>query len=144
MIKFEVHGTPIPWKAPVTNRFGGIHGREDMKAWQAAITEIAMNIMGDDPPLDGPIYLGLDFMLDIPGYIRRSKKKHMSALSGDIAPVKRPDLSNFVKCVEDALSGVVFVDDSQVICCHSSKKYSHVSGVVIAVNLAIMDTDEHD
>lgn len=44
-----------------------------------------------------------------------SKKKAEAANSGDIRPTTKPDLDNCAKAVLDALNGVAFYDDSQVV-----------------------------
>ena len=36
-------------------------------------------------------------------------------LAGEIRPVKRPDLSNIIKTVEDALNGLAYLDDKQLV-----------------------------
>ena len=44
-----------------------------------------------------------------------SKKKRERALSGELAPTKKPDADNIAKVVCDALNGVAYVDDTQVV-----------------------------
>ncbi len=44
-----------------------------------------------------------------------SKKKRERALNGELAPTKKPDADNIAKVVCDALNGVAYVDDTQVI-----------------------------
>lgn len=44
-----------------------------------------------------------------------SKKKRERALNGELAPTKKPDADNIAKVVCDALNGVAYVDDTQVV-----------------------------
>ena len=51
------------------------------------------------------------------------------ALDGDIKPTVKPDADNVEKAVKDALNGVVWVDDCQVVNCEKEKFYSTKPGV---------------
>lgn len=53
-----------------------------------------------------------------------SKKRLDKMLSGEIIPTKKPDLDNIAKAVLDALNGVAFYDDSQVVDLEISKRYA--------------------
>ena len=44
-----------------------------------------------------------------------SKKKREAALAGVLRPTTKPDVSNVLKGVEDALKGLWYVDDSQIV-----------------------------
>ena len=44
-----------------------------------------------------------------------SKRKHAAALAGTLRPITKPDLKNYIAGIEDALEGVLFVNDSQII-----------------------------
>jgi len=41
-----------------------------------------------------------------------------------IYPIIKPDADNILKIVADALSGLAFVDDKQIISVYAEKKYS--------------------
>lgn len=44
-----------------------------------------------------------------------TKKQRMDIAEGRLLPTKRPDADNITKCVLDALNGVAYADDSQVV-----------------------------
>ena len=44
-----------------------------------------------------------------------SKKKREAALAGQLRPTTKPDVSNVLKGVEDALKGLWYADDSQIV-----------------------------
>jgi len=58
----------------------------------------------------------------IPKSERKWKQKLMR--SGEIRPMKKPDSDNIAKVILDALNGIAFRDDSQVIDLHVTKHYS--------------------
>lgn len=64
-------------------------------------------------PLDDPVEMELDVFLPIPKSASRRRRELMA--TGAIRPAVRPDLSNVLKSVEDALNGVAYRDDSMIV-----------------------------
>lgn len=62
-----------------------------------------------------------------------SKAKRESMLSGEVRPAKKPDVDNIVKVVADALNGIAYNDDKQIIECCCSKKYSEEPCVLVRI-----------
>lgn len=62
-----------------------------------------------------------------------SKKKQQQMLSGEVLPLKKPDMDNIVKVVADALNGVAYHDDTQIASVTAKKVYSAVEGLDIIV-----------
>lgn len=65
------------------------------------------------PKLEGPILLQLDLYFGIPK--SRSKAARERMQQGQERPTKRPDLDNCLKAVCDALNGIAYKDDSQIV-----------------------------
>ena len=63
--------------------------------------------------LDGPLLLGVKIVRSVPKSFSRKKKD--AALMEEIRPVTRPDLDNYIKGIKDALQGIIWKDDSQVV-----------------------------
>lgn len=63
----------------------------------------------------------LTFFMPIP--VSWSKSKKESAIRGDVLPTTKPDIDNLAKCVLDALNGIAYRDDNQVVRLESSKFY---------------------
>ena len=63
----------------------------------------------------------------------KSKKVKQQMLDGQILPLKKPDMDNIVKVVADALNGVAYHDDTQIVCVMAKKVYSAVEGLNIIV-----------
>lgn len=78
--------------------------------------------MGGAEPMTGPIELKLQIFMPIPKSWSKTKKE--KARLGLIVPTKKPDSSNVLKAVEDGFTGVAWVDDSQVVDHHITKRFS--------------------
>lgn len=62
-----------------------------------------------------------------------SKKKRSQAIEGILRPSTKPDLDNIFKSVTDALEGLYYVNDSQIVDIKASKFYSENPGIVIMI-----------
>jgi len=67
-----------------------------------------------------------------------SKKKRQDALDNKIMPDKKPDIDNIAKCILDALNGLAYEDDKQIVYLVISKWYSEEPRV--EVNISELDT----
>ena len=72
--------------------------------------------------IEGQIKLEVNAYFSIPK--SASKRKREAMLSGEIRPVKRPDWDNIGKIISDALNGIAYHDDSQVVEAVTRKWYS--------------------
>lgn len=94
------------------------------KGWAATVSGeaqwAARGIKG--LPLRGPVSLTLTFHLKKPkSYPKRR----------ELPAIKKPDLDKLVRSVKDALTGVLYLDDSQVIAHIASKRYGNQPGAEI-------------
>lgn len=78
-------------------------------------------------PVEGPLVLRLDFFLRRPVSLPKRETFH----------VKKPDSSNLLKAVEDAMRGIVYRDDSQLVDVRVLKHYDPAPGVAILVERAV-------
>ena len=62
-----------------------------------------------------------------------SKQKHKQALQGNIYPTKKPDCDNIIKIICDALNGVAYADDKQVVKVSCRKQYAENEGVNVTI-----------
>jgi Holliday junction resolvase RusA-like endonuclease len=90
-------------------------------AYESQIARLAEIARGDWPVMATPMSLRVIAHHPIP--VSWSKKKQQLALAGACIPGK-PDLDNVAKAVLDALNGVIYEDDKQVIKLVAEKKYS--------------------
>lgn len=68
----------------------------------------------------GPLHLDISFFMPIPKFV--AKKRKYITQSGNYH-IGIPDLSNLIKFVEDAATGILFADDSIIASLCVSKKY---------------------
>jgi Holliday junction resolvase RusA-like endonuclease len=62
-----------------------------------------------------------------------SKKKRKDMMVHEIRPTKKPDLDNIIKIISDALNGIAYKDDSQIVGCYISKWYSNEPRVEVEI-----------
>lgn len=94
----------------------------EQKQWQRLVTECAVEAWGDLPLMLGPVYLDAKFWFPRP-------KSHYRA-NGNLRPDAsdycrtKPDLDKLLRAVGDALTGIVWRDDAQIVLVTASKRYT--------------------
>lgn len=78
---------------------------------------------------DEPVFVEIIANMAIPK--SASKKKQAAMLNGDIRPIKKVDWDNCGKIICDALNGIAYRDDSQVVDGHVKKYYAETGSVVV-------------
>lgn len=134
MITFEVDGDPVGKQRARHRRVGNFiqtYTPEKTRSYEKQIKDAAKQAMGITEPLETPISLYLYIRAPIPK--STTKKALQGILDGLIKPIKKPDASNVLKSVEDAMNGVVYKDDSQIVNLHVTKVYDKNPGVSICV-----------
>lgn len=134
-VQFTVPGQPIGKGRPIAGKSFGGHttlrtpaktvSYENLVGWTAAQAMAGLALM------DGPVKAALTLQLQIPA--SWSQKKQRAALAGAIRPTTKPDVDNVVKAIFDAINGVVWKDDVQVVLLTVAKVYSHAPGVQVYV-----------
>ena len=137
-VTFTVPGAPRGKGRPRTAVIGG-HARiftdSKTRAEEGAIRVIASAAMRGAAPYDGPVILRCCAYRQIPR--SWSAKKQAAAEAGDLVPASRPDWDNVAKLVADALNGICWVDDGQVVAAVIFKRYAIRPRVVIDVQSVV-------
>lgn len=112
---------------------GGIghYTPQKTRTYEGMIRTQAIEAMGMEGPTRRPVSLDLIINYEIP--ISWPKWKLSAATDGQIAPTVKPDADNVAKAIKDALNGVVWVDDCQVVILSIQKAYSITPGVLVQV-----------
>jgi len=126
-ISFLVHGLPIPQGS---TRAWVINGKpvitsaaKGLSTWRRLVADVAQRYAPDEP-WEGPV--GIDLHFGIPKPKSAPKKRR-------VWPDKRPDLDKLTRSVLDALTYVVFADDSQVVEIRATKDYG-APGVAVEIH----------
>ena len=123
MTDIHVH-VPVPPVAKarprVTMRGGYARAYTPKKSadYEAAVAAACPDV----DPLEGPLSMHINLYLPIPA--SWSKQKTIDAACGKILPTSRPDVDNYAKAVLDALNGIAYSDDSQVVDLRVVKQYA--------------------
>lgn len=122
-----IPGDPVPWSAGTNPKTGGkiISGRVTVQVGK--IVEEWNRCHGHRGiwlEKGRPVQLGLEFYVTRPktthyGSGRNARILNAAGLASHF-PTARPDLSNLVKLAEDALTGLVWQDDDQIVRLHPS------------------------
>lgn len=105
---------PKGWTRPIVT-----DSNRNLKSWQVIVSEGANHALQHLPPgerallLEG-VRLAVVFYLPRPKALPRRVTAH----------TKAPDLDKFVRSVQDALTGVVYRDDAQVVDLLAAKRYA--------------------
>jgi Holliday junction resolvase RusA-like endonuclease len=125
-ISIVVAGPPVPKGRP---RLSAVHGRAraftptKTRRYEDLIRLEAARVMDGKAQLDGPTRVTVRAFMPMPQALAKHKIKGPSAEAGVIRPITKPDVDNFAKVI-DALNGIVWRDDNQVVELTVSKFYS--------------------
>jgi len=133
VIEFFVPGRPVPERRQkiLVRTANGIKARHirdaRVEAWKQKIAQYALAVVGAGRPLfpTEPLRLDLQF------YFPPTKKMKPEDLP--IVHTKRPDADNLYKACADALTGIIWADDSQVVASSCEKWYGEPPGVRIKI-----------
>ncbi|MFT4146411.1 MAG: RusA family crossover junction endodeoxyribonuclease [Mobilitalea sp.] len=78
-----------------------------------------------------PLYVYIYAFLQIP---KNTPKKYIKDMEiGNIRPIKKPDIDNIAKVILDALNGIAYKDDTQVIGLTVAKMYARNPFVEVTI-----------
>lgn len=144
MIEFFVPGHPAPAgsKKAIPHRATGKTIVMDMsgkrgRAWRRTVSNTARVECGLAEPLDGPVWMTLEFRMPRPrSHFGTGRNHDKLKAAAPALPIYPPDALKLARSVEDALTGIVYVDDSQVTTGAQSKRYAEpgeAPGVLVRV-----------
>lgn len=123
-VSFRVYGVPAPQGSKTAFVRGGravvvdgssTTGRQKLSSWRAEVAREAQNEANTEP-FQGPVSVTIRF------YMPRPK----SAPKSRLYPDRKPDVDKLVRSTLDALSGVIYRDDAQIVRLNAVKLYADV------------------
>lgn len=133
MYRLIVYGEPVGQGRPRFARHGRFIQTYDpakSKSYKEYIKLCAAQNKPDEP-LMGPITLNLKIYRPIPK--STTKRDRAQITSGHLRPAKKPDIDNVFKAVTDALSGIWYQDDLQIVEMSAQKYYSDTPRVEVTM-----------
>lgn len=123
---------PIPMQSRATKQ-GIVYTPAKTRRYEQLVQEIYNSEIKHDEFYDKgiPLVFRVKAFFAIPK--SWSKRKQQQALDGELDVTKRPDGDNILKICMDALNGVAFYDDAQIIEMSISKHYSDNPRVEIEI-----------
>lgn len=116
--KGSTRARPVPGK-PYANI---VNDNAKNKPWAMLVSHEARCARMQRDPYDGAVILRLQFFMRPPKGLPKRRESFA---------IKRPDLDKMIRSIKDALSSILYRDDSQVVMLIATKEYSLQPGVQI-------------
>lgn len=129
---FTIPGEPQGKARP---RFAGKHTYTQPKtaAYEELVRFCYREQGGGCFPKGAPLHVTISAAFAVP--TSDSKRKRQAKLRGEMLPTKRPDWDNIGKIVCDALNGVAWHDDAQIVSAYVQKTYDTTSYVQVEIGI---------
>lgn len=140
-LTFTIPGEPKGKGRPRLGRSGHAYTPHDTAVYENLVKVCFRDEYPGHEPLaaDVPVRAVINAYYSMPK--SASKRKQMSMLWGWLRPVKKPDCDNIAKIVCDALNGIVYYDDSQIVELTVIKKYAETPQVDVKIE-ALKNEDD--
>lgn len=121
-LEFDVHGKPAGMgskKAFFVKKLGRAVITDDNKPakknWENAVATAAAEAMAGRELITGPVWVQFVFRFARPkAHFRTGKKSHILSDSAPEFHINKPDFDKLCRLMADAMTGVVYRDDSQI------------------------------
>jgi Holliday junction resolvase len=135
-VQFTVPGQPVAKGRPKFTTVGGFARTYTPKKtadYESLVASCALRAMKYGKATSQPIEIMMELRMAIPA--SWSKAKRAAAAAGTVRATKKPDADNVLKGIKDALNGICWVDDSQVVVLTVRKLYAAEPCVIVAVRV---------
>ena len=103
------------------------------KGWRAKVSLFGSQAMAGRDPLEGPLDVTWVFLVRRPrGHFGTGRNFDRLKPGAPRHPTTKPDVTKLVRAAEDALTGVVWADDAQIVRQRAEKRYGN-PGLVVTV-----------
>lgn len=134
LVSFTIKAIPQPQLRPRVATVAGhphVYDPKNTRDFKRIVATLASDEMGKTEPITGPLKVSFTFYRPVQQSL--SKTEFDKRATGDELPVVKPDVSNYLKATEDALNGVVWVDDRAITTEVIKKRYSTVPRITLKV-----------
>ncbi len=109
------------------------------KDWRASVAFGAREAMAGQTPTDEALCVRMTFCLPRPkGHYRAGINSHLLREAAPKFPTTKPDVLKLARSTEDAMTGIVWMDDSASVTLMLRKRYADIPGVEIVVRKEII------
>ena len=136
-IAFVIPGAPVGKGRPKFARRGAFvtaYTPEKTASYENLVKLAASGAMAGRPPMEGAADVSIALFVTPPA--SWSQKKQRAALLGQVFPTSKPDIDNVIKGIFDAMNGIVWQDDKQVVSLRVFKRYSDTARASVEVSPA--------
>jgi Holliday junction resolvase RusA-like endonuclease len=140
---FTIPGPPVGKARPRFSRRGAAtiaYTPGKTARHEERVALIARSAMRGCRPLTGPVQVHVDITMPVPA--SWSRRRRREAIDRTIAPTVKPDIDNVLKLLLDAMSGICYADDRQIVGLTATKFYGDPPGVRVAVSPASLLSSE--
>ena len=140
----HINDAPVPKARARMTRKGHVYTPTTTREAEHRIREAWISMYPELEPLEGPLELTVFVHLPRPKrHYGIGKNADRLRPTAPKFPDRKPDLSNYLKMAEDALNGVAWRDDGQLVAGHQYKYYARGQlrpGWVIQIRRQGVDT----
>lgn len=145
IVHFNVPGQPVGKGRPRIGRVGA-HARMFTPAktvnYEGMVAMAAQTAMAGRGLIECAVQVRMEIDCQVPA--SWSGKKQRDALAGHVFPTTKPDVDNVEKAIFDAMNGVVWKDDVQVVDVVKRKRYAAVPGVRVWVQPLVVVSPQQE
>lgn len=134
-ITFTVPGKPVGKGRPRAAQRGKhitLYTPKATVIYESTVALAASQAMAGRPLIEGPVEALMTMVLPVPA--SWSKRKQADAMNGTVMPEVKPDMDNVIKAIFDAVNGIVWNDDVQVVGLRVRKVYGATPCVRVSVS----------
>lgn len=128
----EMPGEPVAKGRPRFGR-GRVYTPRKTSVYEDQLKWVARLAMRGREMFTGPVKVDMLALFEIPKSWPARKKT--DALNGLVRPTGKPDIDNLLKTAADALNGIVWADDAQIVIASISKRYSDKASLRMMVEV---------
>lgn len=142
-VRFTVLGEAAPagskraFSNPHTGHINVTDASKKAKPWKALVSSTAVEHFQGEL-LNGPLVVEMTFFKPRPrAHFGTGRNSMLLRHSAPVHPATRPDVLKLARGTEDALTGIVWRDDAQIVEEHLAKRYGSPARCEIVVRAAV-------